>query len=75
MAVENIPFNSTLQLVYDYGVDGDGKSVTRRRSFSNVKTAAIDQDIYDVASSMIGLQSMPVTHILLLDKAELIPGI
>ena len=72
MAVESIPFFSTLQMAYDYGVDTDGKAVTRRRSFSNVKTEVTDQDILDVAVAMSQLQSKPVKQILILDKTELV---
>ena len=71
MAVENIPFYSTLQLSYDYGVDTDGKQITRRRSLSNIKNEVLDQDLYDVAVAIVGLQSKPLTQILKLDKAEL----
>ena len=42
MAVENIPFYSTIQLTYDYGVDSDGKPVTRKRSLSNIKNGVTD---------------------------------
>ena len=72
MAVESIPFFSTLQMVYNYGVDVDGKAVTRRRSFSNVKTEAIDQAILDVAVAISSLQLNPVKQILILDKTELV---
>lgn len=75
MAVESIPYDATLQLVYDLGVDGAGKSISRRRSFSNIKQIVTDQVIYDVASSMLGLQQDPVTQILVIDKVSLVSGI
>jgi hypothetical protein len=60
VAVEARPLNSTLQLTYDLGTDGDGKKLVRRRSYSNVKIDAAEQDLFDVAAAIAGLQSYPI---------------
>lgn len=72
MAVESRAYPSTLQLVYDMGTDDDGKKITRRRSYSNVKPDAVDQDLYDVAIALIGLQTNVANQILVNEKTELV---
>lgn len=70
MALESREFPSALQLVYDMGTDDDGKKLTRRRSYSNVKSDAVDQDLYDVAIALIGLQTNVANQILVNEKTE-----
>ena len=72
MAVESRPMNSTLQLTYDLGTDGDGKNLVRRRSYSNVKVDAADQDLFDVAAAISGLQSYPISQIQVTDRKHLV---
>ena len=72
MAVESRPLNSTLQLTYDMGVDGDGKKLVRRRSYSNVQIGADDQDLFDVAAAISGLQSYPISLIQVTDRKHLV---
>lgn len=72
MAVEARPLNSILQLTYDLGTDGDGKKLVRRRSYSNVKVDAADQDMFDVAAAIAGLQSYSVSQIQVTDRKQLV---
>jgi len=72
VAVESRPLNSTLQLTYDMGVDGDGKKLVRRRSYSNVQIGADDQDMFDVAAAISGLQSYPIAQIQVTDRKHLV---
>ncbi|WP_276661722.1 DUF1659 domain-containing protein [Syntrophomonas wolfei] len=72
MTVESRKFPSTLQLVYDLGTDDDGKKLSRRRSYSNVKSDAANQDKFDVAEAISGLQTYPVNQILVNDKTQLV---
>jgi|BioPla2DNA2_1021312.scaffolds.fasta_scaffold00505_36 hypothetical protein len=71
MAVEARPLNSTLQLTYDLGTD-EGKKIVRRRSYSNVKIDAADQDLFDVAAAIAGLQSYPIAQIQVTDRKHLV---
>src|SRR5690554_7303851 len=57
LALESRAYPSTLQLVYDMGTDEDGKKISRRRSYTNVKSEAADQDLFDVALAIAGLQT------------------
>ncbi len=72
MAVEARPLNSTLQLTYDLGTDEDGKKISRRRSYTNVKSEAADQDLFDVAAAIAGLQSYPIEQIQVTDRKHLV---
>jgi hypothetical protein len=72
MALESRAFPSTLQLVYDMGTDEDGKKLSRRRSYSNVKSEAADQDLFDVALAIVGLQANVINQVLVNEKTELV---
>ena len=57
MAVVLNAGNSTLILHVQTGVDTNGKPTYADRNFSMVKAAAANQDVYDVAAALAGLQS------------------
>lgn len=57
MAVTTSPVSSDLVLVMDNGIGASGQPLTQARKYSNVKTAATNEDIYTVAESLTGLQS------------------
>jgi hypothetical protein len=71
VAVEARPLNSTLQLTYDMGTDQE-KALSRRRSYSNVKVDAADQDVFDVAAAISGLQTYPMSQIQVTDRKHLV---
>lgn len=72
MALESRAYPSTLQLVYDMGTDEDGKKISRRRSYTNVKSEAADQDLFDVALAIAGLQTNVINQVLVNEKTELV---
>ncbi len=72
MALESRAYPSNLQLVYDMGTDEDGKKISRRRSYTNVKSEAADQDLFDVALAIAGLQTNVVNQVLVNEKTELV---
>ncbi len=71
MAVEKVPSGTSLKIQFQTGLDGDGDPVYRTKSLSNVKTTALDQDIYDVAQALVALQEYSVTAVLRVDSAVL----
>jgi len=71
MAVEKVPSGVSLKLQFQTGLDGDGDPVYRTKTLSNVKTTAVDQDIYDVAQALIGLMEYTVTSVIRVDSALL----
>ncbi|MDD3654127.1 MAG: DUF1659 domain-containing protein [Desulfotomaculaceae bacterium] len=71
MAVTKVPVGTALKLKVNTGTDGSGNPVFRTKSLSNVKSTAADQDIYDVAVSLSGLQDYTLSSISRVDNAEL----
>jgi hypothetical protein len=71
MAVEKIPSSTVLRMQFQTGLDGDGNPVYRTKSLSNVKTNALDQDIFDVAQALVQLQGYTLTAVLRVDSAVL----
>lgn len=63
MALEVVPVSSRLSLRLQTGIDDEGNPVLRTRSYSGVKPSAADQDVYDVAQIIAGLQQHPVEQI------------
>ncbi|MDD4238037.1 MAG: DUF1659 domain-containing protein [Desulfotomaculaceae bacterium] len=72
MAVTRVPGNSILRLVLHVGDSASGSPILRNRSLNNVKPAAVDQDIFDVATALAGLQDYPLNGITKVDNATLI---
>jgi len=56
MAVTPTAVSRDLILVMDNGIGASGQPLTIDRTFKNVKMAAVDQDLYDVAGIIISLQ-------------------
>jgi hypothetical protein len=56
MAVISTPVQSNLRIVVQTGTDLKGNPVYRNRSYSRVKPAALDQDVFEVAGAIAGLQ-------------------
>jgi hypothetical protein len=72
MAVNKVPGNSVLRLELRTGVDTGGNPVYRNKSLRNVKPAAADQDLFDVATTLAALQECPLNSINRVDDAELV---
>lgn len=72
MALESRPLNARLQLQLDFGQNEDGRRITRTRTYSNINSDASDQDIYDVAQALAGLQSHGVIAVRKVDQTELV---
>jgi hypothetical protein len=72
MAVTKVPAGSVLRLELQTGLDEGGNPVYRNKNLSNAKPAAVDQDLFDIATSLAGLQEYTLTGISRVDSAELI---
>lgn len=62
MAVTSTAIASDMAIVYDQA----GKSVTRR--FSDVKVAATDADVYDVAAGAAGINTLQDLTMTMLER-------
>lgn len=72
MAVTKAPQESRIGIKVVNGVSATGGNVFKTLSFSNVKPAATDQDLYDVGASIAGLQAKSLVAIVRTDEANLI---
>ena len=62
--VITVPRDSSLQLRLVVGTNPTtGAPIINSKSFSNIKSTALEQDAYDVAGALIGLQKSPVDEI------------
>jgi len=72
MAVIKNADYSRMMVKVNMGLDGNGKSIIKTRTFGNVQAAANNQDFYDVAVALGSLQSHPVEAISREDNGQLI---
>ncbi len=72
MAVSKVPGNSVLRLELRVGVGEGDNPVYRNKSLGNVKSAASDQDMFDVANALADLQEYPLEGISRTDNAQLV---
>jgi hypothetical protein len=56
--------DSNLRLVFDMGVDENGKAIFKNKNFSNIKTSATTDGLFAVAQGLVSLQQHPVTAIM-----------
>lgn len=62
---------STLKIKYDCGLNGEGKTIVKSRSYSNIKANAKALDVFNVAETLISLQQHDKLSIVKLDNTEL----
>ncbi|MHB8126700.1 MAG: DUF1659 domain-containing protein [Desulfitobacteriaceae bacterium] len=60
MPVTSSAKDSVLVVTYQTGLSAAGAPILRQRSFPNVKSDAVDQDVFDVAQALYGLQDYPL---------------
>ncbi len=71
MAVIAVPYISRLQLRLNVGEDENFNPLYRTRSFSNVKTGAENEDLYELAGEIADLQIHPLSMVRRVDEFEL----
>lgn len=71
MAIVKVPQNSTIAIKLQKGVTSTGSPAYVTRNYTCKATAA-DQDLFDVAQALMGLQAYPVADIARVDNAYLL---
>jgi hypothetical protein len=62
--VVTVPRDSALQFRLVVGTNPDtGAPIVQSKTISNIKSTALDQDVYDAATALTGLQKYPVDEI------------
>ncbi|MGI6434592.1 MAG: DUF1659 domain-containing protein [Syntrophomonadaceae bacterium] len=56
MAIVVIPVASDLVLIMDDGLDENGKPLTKKRQYGDLKTSATDEDVFAIAEGILSLQ-------------------
>lgn len=70
MALDIRPLEGSLQLKFDLGTDDNGRKITRTKTFNKISPSAVDQDVYDVAQALVGLQVYSTESIRRVTPAE-----
>lgn len=63
MAVIASPKDTVMVVTYQTGLNAQGSPILSQRSFAGIKSEAADQDVYDVANALYGLQNYPLTGV------------
>ena len=71
MSVTAVPLVSRLQMRLNLGLV-DGEPVIRTRTYSNVKTGAINDNVFAVAQKLSELQVHTLENIRRVDEVELV---
>ena len=62
--VVTVPRNSALQLRLIVGTNPEtGAPIVNSKTFNKIKSTALEQDAYDVATALVDLQKYPVDEI------------
>ena len=70
--VITVPQDSSLQLRLVVGTNPEtGAPIVQSKTFTKIKTAALEQDVYDAATALVGLQKYTVDEIRLGKESQL----
>ncbi len=70
--VVTVPRDSSLQFRLVVGTNPEtGAPIINSKTFTRVKSAALDQDVYDTATALVDLQKYPVDEIRLEKESQL----
>jgi len=70
--VITVPRDSSLQLRLVVGTNPEtGAPIIQSKSCSSIKAAALEQDVYDAATALVGLQKYTVDEIRLGKESQL----
>ncbi len=70
--VITVPRDSSLQLRLVVGTNPDtGAPIVNSKTFGSIKSAALDQDVYDTATALVDLQKYTVDEVRLEKESQL----
>lgn len=70
--VITVPRDSSLQIRLVVGTNPEtGAPIIQSKTFSKIKSAALEQDVYDAATALVGLQKYTVDEIRLGKESQL----
>lgn len=71
MPVLVTPLTSKMKLQFQTGVDGEGNPVYKNKTISKIKTAALDQDVFDTANALGTLCADTLNAVIRIDDSDL----
>lgn len=71
MPVSIMNQSSRVRLRFVDSVDGEGREKLVSKTYSNIKSDAVDEDVYEVAVDMSVLQTKPLKTVVRTDEKEL----
>ncbi|WP_425448009.1 DUF1659 domain-containing protein [Dethiothermospora halolimnae] len=71
MALDITNKDSKLRIRFDGGLDDKGKQILKSKTYSKIKPETTDDDIYGVATSLTGLQNLPLMSVTRVNEVEL----
>ena len=71
MAIQTVKEKMTLKLELDGGIVA-GKQKVDSKSFSQIKTTAVDEDLYNTATAISGLQEKNLLKVKKVETTDLI---
>jgi len=70
--VISVPRDSSLQLRLVVGTNPDtGAPIVNSKTFGSIKSAALEQDVYDTATALVDLQKYTVDEVRLEKESQL----
>ena len=72
MAIVANQADSKFKMVLDAGLDENNKEITKSKTFPGVKTDTTNEVIYNVATSLAGLQSYTLKEIKKYEEYDLV---
>jgi len=67
--------NSIVKLVLNAGLDVNNKTIMKSKTFANVKSAAQNEDLYNLGVAISDLQEYELANIVRYDEYELLEEI
>ncbi len=72
MAIIANQSDSKLKLVLDAGLDENNKEIIKNKTFANIKRTATNENVYEVATALAGLQSYTLKSIKKYEEYDLV---
>ena len=72
MAIQKLASTSSMQIEVESGKDSSGNTTYKKKTFSNVKTDADLQNVFDVASAIKDVLDADTRNVLLAENSKLI---
>jgi len=72
MAIIANQSDSKLTLVLDAGLDENNKEIVKNKTFANVKTSATNENVYEVATALAGIQKYTLKNVKKYEEYDLV---